>query len=125
GMNYRVSGSPDVVGDLGTLFHQARKLFVDEIFFTAPCEHGVMHHVLDQARKYGVDLRVVPDMYDGLAWSNPIEYVGQFPTIPLHRGEIREIALALKRAFDILFTLPALVLLSPLLLAVAIAIKLD
>ena len=122
---YHMPGTPDVVGDLATLFQQARKLFVDEIFFTAPCEHGVMHNVLDQARRYGVDLRVVPDMYDGLAWSNPIEYIGQFPTIPLHRGQIRETALALKRGFDILFTLPVLVLLSPLLLAIAIAIKLD
>jgi exopolysaccharide biosynthesis polyprenyl glycosylphosphotransferase len=125
GRENRVPGMGDVVGDLSTLFQQARKLFVDEIFFTTSCEHGVMHNVLDQARKYGVDLRVVPDMYDGLAWSNPIEYIGQFPTIPLHRGRIQETALALKRAFDILFTVPTLILLSPMLLAVAIAIKLD
>ena len=33
----------------------------------------------------GIDVRVVPDMYDGLAWNARVEYIGQFPTIPLHR----------------------------------------
>ncbi len=94
----RFAGAPgDVVGTLDTLFQQARKQFVDEIFFTTPCERGIVQDVLDQARVHGVDLRVVPDMYDGLAWNSPIEYVGQFPTIPLHCGHVPEIGLLLKR----------------------------
>src|SRR6266568_4720755 len=117
--------SRDVVGTLDTLFQHARKHFVDEIFFTAPCEHGVMHDVLENARAHGVDLRVVPDMYDGLAWNSPLEYVGQFPTISLHRGHVPEIALVLKRTLDIAFSSLALILLSPVLLAIAIAVKLD
>ena len=125
GREHRAAGIGDIVGDLGTLFQQARKLFVDEIFFTAPCERGVMHNVLEQARKYGVDLRVIPDLYDGLAWNNPVEYIGQFPTIPLHYGRIHDVGRVLKRSFDVLFTVPALILLSPLLVAIAIAIKLD
>jgi exopolysaccharide biosynthesis polyprenyl glycosylphosphotransferase len=119
------STSGDVVGSLDTLFEHARKQFVDEIFFTSPCERGIMQDVLEQARTHGVDLRVVPDMYDGLAWNNSIEYIGQFPTIPLHRGQVPEIALMLKRVFDVVFSAVALILFSPLLLAIAIAIKLD
>jgi exopolysaccharide biosynthesis polyprenyl glycosylphosphotransferase len=117
--------SSDVVGTIETMFQQVRKQFVDEIFFTTPCERGIVHAVLEQARTFGVDLRVVPDMYDGLAWSNPIEYIGQFPTIPLHCGEIHEVGLALKRTFDILFSSAVLLVLAPLLVAVAIAVKLD
>jgi hypothetical protein len=82
--------SGDVVGTLDTLFQHARKQFVDEIFFTTPCERSVVQDVLEQARTQGVDLRMVPDMYDGLAWNSPIEYIGQFPTIPLHRGQVPE-----------------------------------
>ena len=126
GVDYCASlASGEVVGSLTTLFQQVRTLFVDEIFFTTPCERGIVQTVLDQARAYRVDLRVVPDMYDGLAWSNPIEYIGQFPTIPLHCGEIHEVGLALKRIFDILFSVLVLILLAPLLLAIAVAIKLD
>ena len=74
-----VRSSGDVVGTLDTLFQHARKQFVDEIFFTTPCERGIVQDVLEKARMHGVDLRVVPDLYDGLAWNSPIEYVGQFP----------------------------------------------
>ena len=68
----------DVVGTLDTLFQHARKQFVDEIFFATPCERGIVQDVLEKARMHGVDLRVVPDLYDGLAWNSPIEYIGQF-----------------------------------------------
>jgi exopolysaccharide biosynthesis polyprenyl glycosylphosphotransferase len=121
----QASDQSDVVGTLGTLFQLARKQFVDEIFFTAPCERSVVQDALAQARTYGVDLRIVPEMYDGLTWNSSIEYVGQFPTIPLHRGHVPEVALVLKRAMDYVFSILVLILLSPVLLAIAIAIKLD
>jgi exopolysaccharide biosynthesis polyprenyl glycosylphosphotransferase len=119
------SAGTDVVGTLDTLFQNARKQFVDEIFFTTPCERGIVQNVLEQARVHGVDLRVVPDMYDGLAWNSPIEYIGQFPTIPLHCGHVPELGLVFKRSFDIVFSILVLVGLAPLLVAIAIAIKLD
>ena len=105
--------SGDVVGTLDTLFQNARKQFVDEIFFTTPCERGIVQDVLIQARAHGVDLRVVPDMYDGLAWNTPIEYIGQFPTIPLHCGQVQEIRLLLKRVLDVVFSTLVLIVLSP------------
>jgi exopolysaccharide biosynthesis polyprenyl glycosylphosphotransferase len=115
----------DVVGTLDSLFQNARKQFIDEIFFTTPCERRIVQDVLEQARVHGVDLRVVPDMYDGVAWDSPIEYIGQFPTMPLHRGAVPELGLIFKRVFDTVFSLLSLIVLWPLLLAVAIAIKLD
>ena len=115
----------DVVGSFDTLFHRARTLFVDEIFFTSPCDHGLMQNALELARVQGVDLRIIPDMYDGLAWNSPIEYIGLFPTIPLHRGHVPELALIFKRGFDVLFSILFLVVFSPLLLLIAIAVKLD
>jgi exopolysaccharide biosynthesis polyprenyl glycosylphosphotransferase len=120
-----IAASGEVVGTIDTLFQHARKHFVDEIFFTTPCERTVVQDALAQARVQGVDLRVVPDMYDGHTWNNSIEYVGQFPTIPLHRGQVHEVKLLLKRAVDVVFSSLALVFVSPLLAAVAIAIKLD
>jgi exopolysaccharide biosynthesis polyprenyl glycosylphosphotransferase len=84
-----------------------------------------VQNVLEEARVQGVDLRMVPDMYDGLLWNSPIEYIGQFPTIPLHRGHVPEIGLMFKRVLDILFSALALAILSPVLLAIAIAVKLD
>lgn len=115
----------DIIGSLDTLFHQARKHFVDEIIFASPCDRESIQGVLAQARLHGVDLRLVPEMYGGLVWNSPIEYVGQFPTIPLHCGAVPEFRLALKRALDILISAFVLLMLAPILIAISIAIKLD
>lgn len=119
------STTGDVVGTLDTLFSHARKQFVDEIFFTAPCEREMVQDVLVKARAAGIDLRVIPEMYNGLAWNSPIEYIGQFPTIPLHCGYVPEMAMVLKRAMDIVFSSLVLIVLAPMLAAIAVAIKLD
>ncbi|HVC47762.1 MAG TPA: sugar transferase [Terracidiphilus sp.] len=115
----------DMVGSLESLFQCARKQFVDEIFFTSPCEREVVQGALEKARIQGIDLRLVPDLYGGLVWNNAIEYIGQFPTVPLHRGQVPEMALVLKRIVDVTFSALVLLLLSPVLAAIAIAIKLD
>lgn len=123
--SHMTSSSGDVVGTLDTLFQHARKQFVDEIFFTTPCERGVVLDVLEKSRIHGVDLRIVPDLYQGLAWNSPVEYIGQFPTIPLHRGHVPELGFVLKRVLDILFSGLLLLVLSPFLLLVALVIKFE
>jgi exopolysaccharide biosynthesis polyprenyl glycosylphosphotransferase len=126
GIDVQLAGTTgDVLGSLETLFDHARKHFVDEIFFTSPCERGVIKGVLDRARCNGIDLRVVPDMYDGLAWNSTIEYIGQFPTIPLHRGHVPEVELIFKRLLDVTFSALTMILLFPVLIAIAIAVKFD
>jgi exopolysaccharide biosynthesis polyprenyl glycosylphosphotransferase len=120
-----VTDSDDVIGTLETLFQDTSKQFIDEIIFTSPSEPGVMCDVLEKARIHGVDLRLVPDLYGGLAWNSPIEYLGQFPTIPLHSGAVPEVGLVLKRLLDLALSVITLLLFSPLMLLIAIAIKLD
>jgi exopolysaccharide biosynthesis polyprenyl glycosylphosphotransferase len=115
----------DILGSLDQLLPLARQSFADEIFLSAPCDARVVTQIVGQAREAGVDIRVVPELYDGLAWNSPIEYIGQFPTIPLHRGETPVIGLFLKRILDVLLSALALVVLLPLLTAIAVLIKLD
>ena len=90
-----------MVGDVQNCLAVARSLFVDEIFFSVPAEKKVVIALVEEAREAGIDVRVVPDLYDGLAWNAPVEYIGQFPTIPLHRREFAKGAVLLKRALDI------------------------
>jgi exopolysaccharide biosynthesis polyprenyl glycosylphosphotransferase len=64
-------------------------------------------------------------MWDGLTRNSATEYIGEFPGIPLHCGWVPDLGLVCKRVFDLVFSAAALVLLSPLLAAIASAIKLD
>ena len=81
------SGDADVIGDVRNCLSLARALFVDEIFFSVPADKKLVIALVEEARAVGIDVRVVPDLYDGLAWNAPVEYIGQFPTIPLHRRD--------------------------------------
>ncbi|MBS1823314.1 MAG: sugar transferase [Acidobacteria bacterium] len=119
------SGGADVIGDVRNCVSLARSLFVDEIFFSVPGDKKLVIGMVEEARLAGIDVRVVPDLYDGLAWNAPVEYIGQFPTIPLHRKDFPMGAFLLKRALDITVSSLALVVLSPLMLAIAVAIRLD
>lgn len=119
-----VSGR-EVVGTLETLFQQVRRLFIDEVFFSVSCDRETMRVTLEQARELGVDLRLIPTMYNGLGWNHPVEYMGQFLTIPLRCSQTPELSLLLKRIFDLFFSFMVLLLASPVMLAIAIAIWLD
>jgi exopolysaccharide biosynthesis polyprenyl glycosylphosphotransferase len=107
------------------LFDHARKHFIDELFVTSACDRKTVQSILELARIHRVNLRYIPYMYYGQALDVPIEYVGQFPAISLHHGYLPEFSLGVKRALDIVVSLLALLFLSPLLLAIAIAVKLE
>lgn len=119
------SGEPDIIGNIGNCLSLARALFVDEIFFSVPADKNMVIGLVQEARALGIDVRVVPDLYDGLAWNAPVEYIGQFPTIPLHRREFPIGSFMMKRVLDLLLSTLALLVLSPFLLVIALAIRLD
>ena len=119
------SGDADVIGDVRNCLSLARSLFVDEIFFSVPADKKLVIDMVEEARVAGIDVRVVPDMYDGLAWNARVEYIGQFPTIPLHRRDFPIGGILLKRMLDITISSIALVAGAPVMLAIAIAVRMD
>lgn len=119
------SEDADVIGDVRNCLSLARSLFVDEIFFSVPADKKLVIGMVEEARIAGIDVRVIPDMYDGLAWNAKVEYVGQFPTIPLHRKNFPIGSFLLKRTLDITVSAIALIVASPVMVAIAIAVRMD
>src|SRR5258708_736933 len=119
------SGDVDVIGDVRNCLSLARSLFVDEIFFSVPADKKLVIGMVEEARVAGIDVRVVPDMYDGLAWNARGEYIGQFPTIPLHRKDFPVGGIIVKRVLDITVASVALVAGGPVMLAIALAGRMD
>ena len=117
------SGDADVIGDVRNTLQLARSLFVDEIFFSVPADKKLVISLVEEARAVGIDVRVVPDLYDGLAWNAPVEYIGQFPTIPLHRRDFPIGSFLMKRALDITLSSLALLVLSPVLAIIALMVR--
>jgi exopolysaccharide biosynthesis polyprenyl glycosylphosphotransferase len=118
-------GDPRVLGKTEDLARVARQEFIDEVFVTIPSERELVKKIVLQARHLNLNVKVVPELYDGLAWLSPVEFVGDFPVRVLHREPIPGFRLFLKRLTDIIGSAFGLVLLSPILGLIALAIRLD
>jgi exopolysaccharide biosynthesis polyprenyl glycosylphosphotransferase len=119
------TGNPRLLGNIEDLPKVARTQFVDEIMITIPSEREVVKSVAAEGRRLRLNVRVIPELYDGLARSTAINHVGDFPVMELHWEPIPTLGLFVKRVIDILYSAFALIVLTPFLLLLAIAIKFD
>jgi exopolysaccharide biosynthesis polyprenyl glycosylphosphotransferase len=117
------AANSQIIGNIHNCVALARSLFVDEIYFSTPADKQTVISVVDEARVNGIEVRVVPDLYDGLAWNAPVEFIGQFPTIPLHQREFPRGAFLIKRVLDVFLSSLALLVLSPVILLIALLIR--
>jgi exopolysaccharide biosynthesis polyprenyl glycosylphosphotransferase len=119
------SSEPRILGRIEHLSQVARAQFIDELFITIPSERELVKAIALEARKQRLDVKVVPELYDGLAWRAPIYRVGELPVMSLHWEPIPVLGLAVKRTMDVILSSLTLLVLSPLLLITSISIKLD
>ncbi len=132
-LGYRVAGfldgnhssDPRMLGRIEDLPRVARAQFVDEIFVTIPSERDVVKSVAAEGRRQRLNVKVIPELYDGLGWNAAIQHIGEFPVMELHWEPIPTLGLFAKRLVDIVISAASLIVLSPLLFVLGIAIKLD
>jgi exopolysaccharide biosynthesis polyprenyl glycosylphosphotransferase len=115
----------DILGPAEQLPAIVRKHFIDEVFISVPSDRHLVKEIARHARVAGLNVRVVPDLYDGQANDQRVEYVGTFPTITLNQLPIPTLQLVVKRLIDIVVSASLLTFLTPLLLLIAVLIKLD
>ena len=118
-------GDSKLLGTVRELPAIARAHFIDEIFISVPSDRQLVKEITRKAQAAGVQARVVPDLYDGLAAEQPIEYIGQLPTLTLCRRAAPTVPLIMKRLMDVVLSGISLLLLSPLFAVVAFIVKLD
>jgi exopolysaccharide biosynthesis polyprenyl glycosylphosphotransferase len=116
---------PEVVANLNNCVAVARALFVDEIYFATPLDRNTVISVAERARPMGIDVRVVPDLYDELSRNVRVEYIGQLPTIALASLDFPPETFVLKRVMDIAISSTALFVLCPLLVFIALLIWIE
>jgi len=114
----------EALGSVADLRALARSHFIDEILVSV-ADREVVKRVVCEAGEIGLDVRVIPDLYDGLGRSAPVEYIGEFPVMALCQRPRPAAGLVLKRATDVVVSAAALAALSPVFLLVSIAVKLS
>jgi exopolysaccharide biosynthesis polyprenyl glycosylphosphotransferase len=118
-------GDPRMLGKIEELSRVARAEFIDEVFITIPSERELVKQVFMEARFHRLDVKVVPDLYDGLGWRAPVRQIGDFPVMELHWEPIPALGLFAKRLLDLTVSSLALILSAPILGIAAIWIRLD
>jgi exopolysaccharide biosynthesis polyprenyl glycosylphosphotransferase len=119
------SADSRVLGNVEDLPRVARSEFLDDVFITIPSDRELVKKIAVEARIQRLDVKVIPELYDGLCWNAPIEHVGDFPVMEVHWRAIPIFGLFVKRVTDVILSLFGLIIFSPLLIALAIAIRLD
>lgn len=114
-----------VLGTVDDFARVARAEFVDDVFITIPSERELVKRVALEARSQSISVKIIPDLYDGLAWNVPLRNVGDFPVMDVCWKPIPILRFYFKRLLDISFSFVALIICTPLLGLLAALIKFD
>ncbi|GBC76760.1 UDP-glucose:undecaprenyl-phosphate glucose-1-phosphate transferase [bacterium HR08] len=124
----RTSASPPpCLGHVEDLPEIVRRFRIERVFITDPKMNPdvLFETVLRCWRTSRVAFSLVPNLLSCLPSKTELEQIGTLPMIRLFQDPLRGPNRHLKRAFDVILSLLALILLSPLLLLIAVLIKLD
>jgi Undecaprenyl-phosphate glucose phosphotransferase len=109
-------------GDLGRVLDEAP---VDQVVFALPLEEqGVLKELMGELALRTVDVKLVPDLFSFVTLRGGLEEFGGLPIISLQGAPLEGWNLIAKRAFDVLVSGLALMLLAPVLLVLAALVKL-
>lgn len=119
-------GSRDgVIGKLADLAHIARKEFVDEVILVEPTDPRLTQCLVREAQRLHLDVEIVPELFGCNPEGEEIEWINGAPLIGIHAEPLPVVTLITKRLVDIALASLALFVLSPFLLLIAAAVKLD
>jgi exopolysaccharide biosynthesis polyprenyl glycosylphosphotransferase len=98
---------------------------VDEVVVTLPMRshYDTVSRILEICCEAGISVRIRPQAFEVLGYDTEVSHVGKIAMLTHYNGPSNYWQLLIKRVLDVLGAGIGLVLLSPLLAAVAIAIK--
>src|SRR5436309_3735107 len=116
-----------IVSDLNGLPESIRESRANEVIITDPRVSGdaLFDVMMRVGRGRGVEFRIAPSLFNCLPRKTEIDQIGALPMIRLFREPLSSAARIVKRASDIIISLIALAILSPIWLIIALVIKLD
>ena len=121
-----VFGGAKVIGRISELGEIISVFSVNEIIICLDnVDHVRMMEVLESATKTPALVKISSPLYDVIPSRIFMEQYGDVPVVGISQTHPSPLKEKYKRAFDLLLTIVGLVLLSPLLAAIAILIKLD
>ncbi len=117
-------GRFNYLGPLDALPEMVRCLPVDEVIVALPSHNKAMQ-VIRHCSAHDLQFRVAPDFYELSLDRVDVDYLHGIPLLTVREETMSATSRFLKRTLDLALSVVGVVLLSPLLLIVALAIKRD
>jgi exopolysaccharide biosynthesis polyprenyl glycosylphosphotransferase len=118
------AGAP-VVGRVSDLRRMIPQMGVDQVFLAVPgATNDELLHLVKACDDLQAEFKLVPDLLEVMSTRAAVDAIDGLPLIGIRRSRLRGAAAALKRAIDIVASAVVLVILSPLMILIAILIKL-
>lgn len=114
-----------VLGSLADLETVVRQRFVDELLIAVPPGDPRFPGLVEKGLRLGLGVKITPDILGAGSERLQVFYLGDIPMLEYQAKGLHGADLLLKRAFDILVSALALILLSPLLGLLAVLVRLD
>jgi exopolysaccharide biosynthesis polyprenyl glycosylphosphotransferase len=116
----------NIVSDFENFKSYIRENVVDEILLCLPVKthYDTLSMLIHSAEEQGVMVRVDTDLFDKKLAQSKIDYIQAYPLMTLYTGAMDKPSIIIKYLIDFFGSLVLLFLLSPLFIAVALAIKL-
>jgi len=114
-----------VLGDIQNIEKLIARHKVQEIYITIPSEKNIINELITSIRKYDVQIKIIPELFELVTSSISFDQAYDYPCIEIVKTPLRGLNLFLKRAADIILSLFGIIIISPILLIVALLIKLD
>jgi exopolysaccharide biosynthesis polyprenyl glycosylphosphotransferase len=114
-----------VLGRINELEQIIESNRVDEIYITIPSERHLINKLLSTVRKYDVDIKVIPELYDFVSSSIKMQQSAALPYMEIVKTPLKGLNLFFKRSADIILSTIGLIIVAPIMLIIILLIKLD
>lgn len=99
---------------------------VDQVIITLPLTlHRQIFQIMALCERFGVQVCIVPDLFQMALSRVEVGNLDGIPLLSVREPSLRDWQIVLKRGLDVIISAACLVLLAPVMLGIAIAIKLD
>jgi Undecaprenyl-phosphate glucose phosphotransferase len=120
-----IAGVP-VLGMVRDVGEMLDRMPVDQVILALPIEdQALVKDLMEELALRTVDVKIVPDLYQYITVCGGLEEFGGLPIISLQGGPLDGWNLVAKRSFDLLVAACAFLVVSPVMAAVALLVKLS
>ena len=122
---HRAAGAP-FLGAVDQLLRDLAGGSIDQVWIALPLRaEARIREVLEDLRHYSVQVRFVPDIFDFALLHHSMSEIAGLPVIKLTESPLEGANLFLKQVEDFVVSLSILVIVSPLMLLIAVGVKLS